>query len=146
MNGKLLNEKYTFFTLGAEKTYTVEKGNLISYKVNKALEENIFGTTLFKNVETIDDLINLVEKTKENEQRIAEDNIDYSQHVSTNECDMDEETIIELIEENVNEIFLNLETLIEDIESLGPKTEKTSKQVENLKVVKDFLITISSNE
>ena len=148
---KLLKERSTFFTLGAEKSYTIEDGNLISYRVNDNLKEAMFGNELFKSIKTVDDLKTHVVKCINIENALKEDNIDYSKHVDeTNDNEdliSDEETVLEIIDENVDELFVTLEGLIEDCEKFNfGNNEQINKKLEKLKTVKDYLITISSEE
>ena len=144
---KILKENYTFFTLGAEKSYTIEDGNLISYRINDNLKEAMFGTPLFKSMETIDDLKKHIVSCINIDNSLKEDDIDYSKHVEDDDLISDEETVLEIIDENVDEVFVTLETLIEDCERLNfTGNDKINKKLEKLKTVKDYLITISSEE
>ena len=149
--GNLLKERATFFTLGAEKSYTIEEGNLISYRVNDNLKTAMFGTELFKNIKTTEALKNHIVSCINIDNSLKEDDIDYSKHVNeTNEDEdliSDEETVLEIIDENVDELFVTLEGLIEDCEKFNfGSNEQINKKLEKLKTVKDYLITISSEE
>lgn len=79
---KIILNKFNFFTLGAEKTYTVENGNLVSLKINECFKERMFGTDEFKTLKTKEDLINLTSDVqvfdKNMKELLDQDGINYS--------------------------------------------------------------------
>ena len=151
--GKLVEELMTCFPLGAEKMYSIEKGNLISYKKNDLLEKNLFGTTLFNSIDTIEDLIKYVESvnnSKESSNDFKEllefDNIDYTNKISDELITEEEEIVLELIEENIDEIFVSLDNLIEESQAVSGNSDRISKRIEKLKVIRDYVTTINIEE
>lgn len=144
--GKLIEDKLTCFPLGAEKTYTIENGNLISYKKNDALNIPLFGSTLFNNINTVEDLIKYVESVDNSKELLKEDNIDYSDKTLDELITEEEETVLELIEENIDEIFVSLDNLIEESNAITGNSDRIRKKIEKLKVIRDYVTTINIEE
>jgi predicted glutamine amidotransferase len=149
LKGKQVEKLNNFFILGSDRAYSIEKGNLMSIKVNKNYEEFLFGTTQFKLIDSLEELIKLTSKAEEPtnvfETYLKEDNIDYTQNEDSLEIDSenDLEVINELIEESSNEIIFGLEDIVDNLEKLNTTDNaEVNKKIQDFKAMKDYMLTL----
>ena len=151
LKGKQVEKLNNFFILGSDREYSVEKGNLISIKINKHWDNVYFGSDTFKSVDSLEDLIKLTNKTEEPvnnfETYLKEDGIDYSQNEDNSEIDTEDDlqVINELIEESSNEIIFGIEDIVDNLEKLNTTDDaEVNKKIQDFKAMKDYLITLIS--
>ena len=151
LKGKQVEKLNNFFILGSDREYSVEKGNLISIKINKHWDNVYFGSDTFKSVDSLEDLIKLTNKTEEPvnnfEIYLKEDGIDYSQNEDNSEINTEDDlqVINELIEESSNEIIFGIEDIVDNLEKLNTTDDaEVNKKIQDFKAMKDYLITLIS--
>ena len=151
LKGKQVEKLNNFFILGSDREYSVEKGNLISIKINKHWDNVYFGSDTFKSVDSLEDLIKLTNKTEEPvnnfEAYLKEDGIDYSQNEDNSEINTEDDlqVINELIEESSNEIIFGIEDIVDNLEKLNTTDDaEVNKKIQDFKAMKDYLITLIS--
>ena len=151
LKGEQVEKLNNFFILGSDREYSVEKGNLISIKINKHWDNVYFGSDTFKSVDSLEDLIKLTTKTEEPvnnfEVYLKEDGIDYSQNEDNSEINTEDDlqVINELIEESSNEIIFGIEDIVDNLEKLNTSDDaEVNKKIQDFKAMKDYLITLIS--
>jgi len=153
LKGKIVEKISNFFILGSDRSYNIEKGNLISIKSNKHFDNFIFGSDIFKSVKSLEDLIKLTTNVKEDKdlltQYLKEDDINYVENETSLEINIDDDSSKELkelnklINESCIETVFDLEDIVENLEKLNTSKDiMIDKKIADFKAVKDYMLTL----